>query len=32
MHRISALQIFLMALTFLLAVISLDVFWVRLPK
>ena len=29
---ISALQIFLMALTFLLAVLSLDVFWVRLPK
>jgi hypothetical protein len=29
---LSALQIVLMALTFLLAVVSLDVFWVRLPK
>jgi hypothetical protein len=29
---ISALQIFVMAFTFLLAVLSLDVFWVRLPK
>ncbi len=29
---ISALQIFLMALTFLLVVVSLDMFWVHLPK
>jgi hypothetical protein len=29
---ISAIQILLMALTFLLAVLSLDVFWVRVPR
>jgi hypothetical protein len=30
--ELSALQIVLMALTFLLAVVSLDVFWVRVAK
>ena len=29
---VSAIHIVLMALTFLLAVLSLDVFWVRVPK
>jgi len=29
---ISAIHILLMAMTFLLAVLSLDVFWVRVPK
>jgi hypothetical protein len=29
---ISAIQLLAMAVTFLLAVLSLDVFWVRVPK
>ncbi len=29
---ISAIQILLVAVTFLLAVVSLDVFWVRVPR
>ncbi len=29
---ISAIQLLVMAFTFLLAVLSLDVFWVRVPK
>jgi len=29
---ISTIQILLVAVTFLLAVLSLDVFWVRVPK
>jgi len=29
---VSAIQLVVMAFTFLLAVVSLDVFWVRVPK